>query len=164
MQQAAAYVADARDSLAKTGATPLAPPEFLDMIKVLATTGGNARQSDWRSSRNRRFTKAVPGIAEHEQALHLAADVLRILDALPGSEQPSACRAAGFVPIERLSKTTRSDYPTPSSNRSDGDREASSQKSPSENQATGFGPIFWRVTQDLPLPPAPRQQQLSPPG
>lgn len=88
-----------------------------------------------------------------------AADVLRILDALPDSEQPSACRAAGFVPIEKTEQTTRSDYLDTSSNRSDGDREASSQKSLSENQATGFGPIFWRVTQDLPLPPAPRQQQ-----
>ena len=28
--------------------------------------------------------------------------------------------------------------------------------------ATGFGPIFWRVAQDLPIPAAPRQQQPAP--
>jgi hypothetical protein len=38
MQQAAAYVADARDSLAKTGRYLPGTSEFLDMIKVLATT------------------------------------------------------------------------------------------------------------------------------
>ncbi len=38
MLQAAAYVADARDSLAKTGRYLPGTSEFLDMIKVLATT------------------------------------------------------------------------------------------------------------------------------
>jgi len=38
MQQAAAYVADARDSLAKAGRYLPGTSEFLDMIKVLATT------------------------------------------------------------------------------------------------------------------------------
>ena len=35
-----------------------------------------------------------------------AADILRILDALPESEQIAACRAAGFEPIETAAEAS----------------------------------------------------------
>ena len=87
-----------------------------------------------------------------------AADILRVLDALPDSEQAAACRAAGFDPVETAARLPVSDerdlLPRPP-----GGVEEPPPSKPRSDTATGFGPIFWRVAQDLPIPPASRQQQ-----
>ena len=87
-----------------------------------------------------------------------AADILRILDALPDSEQAAACRAAGFEPVEASGKTPAADKLAPLPLDPDEDEKAPQPES-SPDIATGFGPIFWRVAQDLPIPAAPRQEQ-----
>lgn len=87
-----------------------------------------------------------------------AADILRILDALPESEQIAACRAAGFEPIETAAETPPSNKLDPQQRPPDGGGDAPQPKLPPDT-ATGFGPIFWRVAQDLLIPAAPRQQQ-----
>lgn len=87
-----------------------------------------------------------------------AADILRILDALPESEQIAACRAAGFEPIETAAEAPAPNKLAPQQRPPDGGGDAPKPKLPPDT-ATGFGPIFWRVAQDLPIPAAPRQQQ-----
>ena len=94
-----------------------------------------------------------------------AADILRILDALPASEQEAACRAAGFGPESQTTKvqSARGDHPPQPSAGSDegGEGGEGGEAPPPEVQtepATGFGPIFWRVAEDLPKPPEPLQR------
>ncbi len=88
-----------------------------------------------------------------------AADILRILDALPASEQEAACRAAGFGPEPQTTKvhSARGDHPPQPSAESDEGGEAPPPEVQTE-PATGFGPIFWRVAEDLPKPPEPLQR------
>ena len=87
-----------------------------------------------------------------------AADILRILDALPESEQIAACRAAGFEPLEAAGTTPPAGKTDPPPQPPGGGENLPPPERPLE-ATTGFGPIFWRVAQDIPLPSAPRQQQ-----
>ncbi|WP_296404870.1 formylglycine-generating enzyme family protein [Zoogloea sp.] len=84
-----------------------------------------------------------------------AADILRILDALPASEHPAACRVAGFGREPQTAKvqSARGDHPLQPPTKGD---EAPPPDAPTD-PATGFGPIFWGVAEDRPKPPEPRQ-------
>ncbi len=87
-----------------------------------------------------------------------AADILRILEALPASEHAVACRAAGFGPAPeaegKLSGTGISpDVPDPAHIVN------ADVPLPEQAPATGFGLIHWRIAKDLPIQSEPRLRQ-----
>ena len=79
-----------------------------------------------------------------------AADILRILEALPASEHAAACRAAGFGPAPEAEGTLNGtgispDVPDPAHIVN------ADVPLPEQAPATGFGLIHWRIAEDLPI-------------
>ncbi|MCK6375329.1 MAG: formylglycine-generating enzyme family protein [Zoogloea sp.] len=87
-----------------------------------------------------------------------AADILRILEALPASEHAAACRAAGFGPAPeaegKLNGTGISpDVPDPAHIVN------ADVPLPEQAPATGFGLIHWRIAKDRPIQSEPPLRQ-----